>query len=157
KSVAYNWRCPLFDASAMPLKTAPSTVAPSSECVPSAVGFQPLIVPLSAAKMNRAEPLLPVGPVRLKPPPPLKTTPVGAPLMMLTTSPCLTPLPLYSVDLSVPLSDTHHGPVGGAAMPQPFCRSVSAGFDPSAIVFDVRLCTVNVPGTSLRATAAPRA
>jgi len=76
-------------------------------------------VPLSLAKMNRAGPDWPFA-LTTKPEPPLKTIPVGAPLTMLTMRPCFAPSALYSVDLSVPLSATHQGPVGGSAIPHPF-------------------------------------
>src|SRR5262249_40919035 len=88
------------------------------------VGFQPLIVPDSLAKMNRAGPELPFA-ATTKPGPPLKTAPVGSPFAIWTTSPSFVPSAVYSVDLSVPLSATHHGPLPGSAMPQPFCRSGS--------------------------------
>jgi hypothetical protein len=93
------------------------------ELVASTAGLQPLIVPLSLAKMNRAGPdLVPEASVTetTNPEPPLKTAPVGAPLAMLTTRPCFAPSALYNVDLSVPLSATHQGPLGGSVIPHPF-------------------------------------
>src|SRR5690349_20469056 len=77
-------------------------------------------MPPSPSNRNRALP--PVG--RLKPAVVLNTVPVGAPGTE-TIRPCLTPAPLYSVDLSVPLSETHHGVVGPDVRPPPFCRSGS--------------------------------
>src|SRR5262249_42281962 len=95
-------------------------------------GFQPEIVPSSAAKMKRAGPEDP--PLETtKPGPPLKTMPVGAPATD-TTSDEIAPAPLYRVDLSVPLSATHHTLVALATRPQPLTRlgSVwSAGIVPS--------------------------
>src|SRR5436190_2537421 len=76
------------------------------------------------------------------PVPPLKTIPVGPPGTF-TTIGTIVPFPWYSVDLSVPLSATHHGVVGPAVMPQPLTRlgSIrSAGTPPS----DTRLCTTYV-------------
>jgi hypothetical protein len=75
------------------LKTAPGTVTPSRELLGSTVRFQPLIVPLSAAQMNAAGPLLPSS-LTAKPEPPLKTIPVGAPSRIFTMMPCLVPSPL---------------------------------------------------------------
>jgi hypothetical protein len=59
-------------------------VTATTELVGSTFGFQPLIVPLSLAKMNAAGPDL-APKLTTKPEPPLKTVPVGAPLTMLTT------------------------------------------------------------------------
>src|SRR6476619_4023003 len=98
--------------------------------------FQAAIWPSSVAKMNRPA-TSPVPASTLKSLAlPLKTTPVGGPGTV-TTSPSLAPvLPLYSVDLLVPLSLTHHGDVELATMPQPFTRSVSGGVPRS----DCRMC-----------------
>jgi hypothetical protein len=94
------------------------------------LGDQPAMVPASVAHMNSA---LLVAPFALiwKSVLVLNTMPVGPPARpfaaagMLTTSDCGTPLPSYSVDLLVVLSDTHITPVGLNAMPQPFCRLAS--------------------------------
>src|SRR6188474_3004762 len=84
--------------------------------------FQPAICPSSVAKMKRAG-RSPVPASTLKSVDPLKTIPVGGPGTV-TTSPSFAPVfPLYSVDLLVPLSETHHGDVGLATMPQPLTRS----------------------------------
>jgi hypothetical protein len=95
--------------------------------------------------MNRAGPEL-VPALTVNPEPPLKTVPVGAPFAMSTTRLCFVPSAAYSVDLSVPLSATHHGPVAGSVIPQPFCRSGSVcAARPGT--FELRLWTVYVPGT----------
>src|SRR5207302_5421621 len=49
------------------------------------------------------------------------TAPVGC-TGTLTTSDCGVPSAVYSVDLSVPLSATHHGVVAPAVNPQPLTR-----------------------------------
>src|SRR5437588_12823644 len=87
------------------------------------VGLQPKMVPSSVSKMNLAEPDL-LFSVTTNPAPPLNTTPVGA-LGTATTRPCFTPLRLYSVDLSVPLSLTHQGEVGVRVNPHGFTKSES--------------------------------
>src|SRR2546422_8749726 len=84
-------------------------------------GFQPLIVPPSVEKMNRAAPL--EGPTG-NPVPPLNTSPVGPPATA-TVSPSFAPAALYRVDTSAWLSATHHGDVELAASPQAFTRSGS--------------------------------
>ena len=63
------------------------------------------------------------APLTLKPPVALNTTPVGAPTGMLTTSGgvigmLLRTPPEYSVETSMPLSDTHAGVAGPKARPQ---------------------------------------
>src|SRR5436190_17682985 len=67
----------------------------------------------------------------LKPPLPLKITPVGAAVVpaglpvgagMVTVSGTFTPPPLYSVDTPVPLSATHQGVVGPCTNPQGLTR-----------------------------------
>src|SRR4051812_34235420 len=88
--------------------------------------FQPAIWPSSVAKMKRA-PAGSAAPTRTwkSAAEPLNTTPVGGPGTV-TVRPILAPVvPLYRVDLLVPLSETHHGDVGLATIPQPFTRSVS--------------------------------
>src|SRR4029450_6334667 len=80
--------------------------------------FQPRTMPSSLSKRNSALP--PVG--SANPAVGLKTVPVGPPATE-TTRPCFTPAPLYSVDLSVPLSDTHHGLVALEGSPHGLPRS----------------------------------
>src|SRR5438876_2901875 len=88
------------------------------------LGFQPDIVPSSVSKMNRLEKDVPFSET-LKPPPPLKITPVGAAVvpagvpvgagMVTVSGTFMTSMPwvvLYSVDTPVPLSATHQGVVG---------------------------------------------
>src|SRR5262249_24033182 len=84
--------------------------------------FQARTIPSSPSNRNSALP--PVA--RLKPVVPLKTVPVGPPGTE-TIRPCLTPAPLYSVDLFLPLSATHHGVVGPEVRPQALTRSGSPG------------------------------
>src|SRR3954454_6288405 len=83
--------------------------------------FQARIRPLSVS--NRNDALTPPG--STKPAVLLKTAPVGPPWTV-TTSPCFVPSePRYSVDLFVPLSETHHGDVALEVSPQPLTRSGS--------------------------------
>src|SRR5580765_6214072 len=82
--------------------------------------FQARTIPSSPSNRNSALP--PVG--RLKPVVVLNTVPVGPPGTE-TISPCFTPAALYSVDLLVPLSDTHQGVVGPEVRPHAFRRSGS--------------------------------
>src|SRR5262245_51683080 len=84
--------------------------------------FQARRTPSSPSNRNAALP--PVG--RLKPVVVLKTVPVGLPGTE-TIRPCFTPAPLYSVDLLVPLSATHHGVVGPEVRPHELTRSGSPG------------------------------
>ncbi len=67
------------------------------------------------------------APLTLKPPVALKTIPVGAPPGMPTTSGRVTGMllrtpPEYSVETSVPLSDTHAGVAGPKARPHGLTR-----------------------------------
>src|ERR671936_661369 len=84
--------------------------------------FQAVIVPASESKMNRAG-----APLTGNPLVGLNTVPVGAPPAMSTTSGTIigmlrrTP-PVYSVDLSVPLSATHNGVDGPADSPHGLTR-----------------------------------
>src|SRR5258706_3559264 len=88
--------------------------------------FQPAIWPSLVAKMKRAAAGSAAPTFTLKSAAePLKTIPVGAPGTV-TVRPSFAPVvPLYSVDLLVPLSETHHGDVPLATIPQPLTRSVS--------------------------------
>ena len=81
---------------------------------------QPSIVPACVAKMKRDATGLPPD-ITGKPVPPLKTVPVGPPGTP-TTSACGVPSPVYSVEVFVPLFETHHGVAGPAEMPQPLIR-----------------------------------
>src|SRR6266566_3205031 len=94
------------------------------------LGFQPDIVPSSVSKMNTLEKDVPFSET-LKPPLPLKITPVGAAVVpaglpagggMVTVSGTFTPWPVYSVDTPVPLSETHQGVAGPCTNPQGFTR-----------------------------------
>ena len=88
-------------------------------------------VPSSVAKMNLAK-LVPPG-VTGKVDAPLNTTPVGPPATA-TVSATLAPVvPLYRVEVSVPLLDTHHGVAGPETMPQPFTRLASVASDWSTL------------------------
>jgi hypothetical protein len=87
---------------------------------PGGAPFQARTMPSSPSNRNRAFP--PVG--RTKPAVGLNTVPVGPPGTE-TTRPCFTPAALYSVDLLVPLSETHHGVVGPDVRPHAFLRSGS--------------------------------
>src|SRR6266536_2666783 len=80
--------------------------------------------------MKRLEKVVPFSET-LKPPLPLKITPVGAAVVpaglpvgggMVTVSGTFTPSPLYSVDTPVPLSATHQGVVGPCTNPQAWTR-----------------------------------
>src|SRR5262249_58787064 len=73
-------------------------------------GCQPRIVPSSVEKTKNARALNDQN-----------TAPVGPP-GTLTTSDCGVPSAVYSVDLSVPLSATHHGVPGPEVRPQPLTR-----------------------------------
>src|SRR5437764_15305889 len=85
--------------------------------------FQAEITPASESKMNLAAPV----PPSLNPDVLFHTIPVGAPPGIETTSGTicgmlpLTP-PVYSVDTLVPLSFTHSGVLGPAAIPHGFTR-----------------------------------
>src|SRR5215831_730327 len=94
-------------------------------------GFQPEMTPASLAKMNTADPLA-VPFVTTNPPPLLlKTTPVGAPCGIATTIAGNVPLlALKSIDVSLPLSEIHHGDVVLETSPHALTRfafSCSAG------------------------------
>src|SRR5713226_6935537 len=115
---------------ASPLYTAfPVLETATTALVAFTAGLQPTMVPLSVAKMNRlgaeAVPF-----VTTKPLVPLKTTPVGAlpDGGMLTVRASFAPEPLYSVLLSVPLSETHQGLVALRARPQALTRLESVAF-----------------------------
>src|SRR6267378_8286944 len=120
KFAAYSLAVAPVPAMASPLNDAPR--AEASTCVIAVVPaapFHPAIVPFSVANMNRAfapfespnEPVL------------LNTCPVGTPGTappgpgMVTTRPCFTPAPLYSVDTPVPASETQNGLVALNEMP----------------------------------------
>src|SRR5213594_466289 len=107
-------------------------------------GFQPAIVPPSVAKMNRAPALL--GPTRKLVAAPLNTIPVGAPSTE-TLRLRLTPVALYSVEKSAPLSETHHGVAGPATRPHPFTRRASTVV-PGTPLFETSAVTVYVPETA---------
>src|SRR5206468_11420565 len=90
----------------------------------STLGAHPAMVPSSVAKMKMLLPVLPFS-VTLKPPPPLKTTPVGVPPVGLPVgegmfTPCegfvvrgiFTPWPVYKVETPALLSETQNGEVG---------------------------------------------
>src|SRR4051812_13478040 len=62
----------------------------------------------------------------------LATTPVGPPGTE-TVSGTLVPSPRYRVETSVPLSATHQGEVGSAAIPQPFTRFESTVLPPTPV------------------------
>src|SRR5262245_46874174 len=87
------------------------------------------MLPVSVAKMNTdgsrpvpASTLKSLGELVKKL---LKAWPVGPPATA-TTRPSFIPvLPSYRVDLSVPSSETHHGPVELWEIPQPLTRSGS--------------------------------
>ena len=93
--------------------------------VPFTVGDQPRILPSCVAKRKRAEPLLPSALTTNALELPLNTVPVGPP-GTLTVSADLTPTPLYSVEVFVPLLDVHQGVVGPALRPQPLTSEASA-------------------------------
>src|SRR5581483_6448607 len=86
-----------------------------------APGDHALIVPSSESKIKNA-----VDPLTLNSEEPLNTRPVGDPTNALaaggtaTTSPCLTPGLLYSVDHPEPWFATHHGVVAPRASPHAF-------------------------------------
>src|SRR6516162_5301753 len=128
KSVAYR-RSP---AIASPLKTPPETDVPRNDCVDrgggGTPGFHPRIVPPSVANMKTAGPECPLPSLITKFELPLNTMPVGSPATPTTSGVggnWATPMPLYSVETSVPLSATHHGEVALAAIPQEFTRFAS--------------------------------
>src|SRR6266567_2006021 len=101
--------------------------------------FQPDIVPSSVSKMNRLEKDVPFSKT-LKPPLPLKITPVGAAVVpaglpsgtgIVTVSGTFTTgtlWVLYSVDTPVPLSATHQGVVGPCTNPHGFTRFPSVNW-----------------------------
>lgn len=81
--------------------------------VASTPGFQPEIVPSSVTNRKRAG----FPGAREKLVPPLNKVPVGVPVLltlgfaggMVTTSDSVAPVPSYSVERPVPLSEIHHG------------------------------------------------
>src|SRR5215470_8879398 len=91
------------------------------------------MVPSSVSKMNTLEKDVPFS-TTLKPPLPLKITPVGAAVVpaglpagagIVTVSGTFTTVALmvlYSVETPVPLSATHQGVVGPCTNPQEFTR-----------------------------------
>src|SRR5947207_9078808 len=88
--------------------------------------FQPAIWPSSVAKMNRDAAGAAAPPCILESADePLNTVPVGGPGTVTVRGTLALVVPLYRVDLLVPLSETHQGDVGLATIPQPFTRSVS--------------------------------
>src|SRR5215813_6933609 len=116
-------------------------MASPSECMTTAcVGsgsweFHPRMEPLSVAHMNVAErPLIRTNCESVYP-----TMPVGAPATT-TSRDCLTPAPLYTVDQSLPLSDTHHGLDPAVAIPHPLTSLPSiTGASPGSL--DTRIVT----------------
>src|SRR5947209_8726577 len=99
-----------------PLYTAPELIKSVSAVVPRAPR-QPSIMPSSVAKRKRSPLKAPAAA-----PGPLNTWPVGDRVPppafgKLTTSPCLTPEPLYSVAVPVLLSETQNGVVGPKEIP----------------------------------------
>src|SRR3954467_9333833 len=111
---------------ARPLYTAPTVdrSAPTTATVPFTDGAQPRTVPLSVENRNRAAPLAPFWLTAKSVALPLKTVPVGEPGTE-TVSGTFAPVPLYSVERLVPLSDAHHGVVGPALRPQPLTSEPS--------------------------------
>src|SRR2546429_7091872 len=107
-------------------------------------GFQPAIVPPSVTKMTTAPALL--GPTRKLVAAPLNTIPVGAP-STLTLRFRLTPVALYSVEKSAPLSETHQGVPGPATRPQAFTRRASTVV-PGTPLFETSAVTVYLPETA---------
>src|SRR6266852_132527 len=97
---------------------------PGIASAPFTVGDQPRIIPASVANRNRAGPDLPLWLTTKSVAAPLNTVPVGPPGTE-TVSACFTPLPLYSVDVLLPLFETHHGDVGLAERPQPLTSDAS--------------------------------
>src|SRR5437763_3919887 len=92
-------------------------------------GFQPVMFPDSDAKMNRAAPD-DIPECTTNPSVPLKTWPVGSPPGMPTTSEEIEigvffRPPEYRLATSAPLSATHSGVLGPAAMPQGLTRLAS--------------------------------
>jgi hypothetical protein len=81
-------------------------------------------LPLSVAKMKR-DGSKPVPASTLKSVESLRTWPVGPPSTATVRATFAPVLPLYSVDVSVPSFDTHHGDVKPCEMPQPLTRSES--------------------------------
>src|SRR5258708_11928251 len=146
KFAAYNSGPSDRVAMARPLYTAPdderSTIM--TPCVRSTVGFHPTMVPSSVEKMNDAG----MPGAALKDEVPLNIAPVGAPpvlavgVAMATINALATPLPLYSVDKPVLLSDTQNGLVGEATNPHGFTRP---GSTLSAMPgrSETRLCCAN--------------
>ena len=109
--------------------------------VAATAGFQPRIEPASPANRNRAGPdFVPSALLTTNPVLPLKTVPVGS-FATVTVNGTFEPVPVYSVESPVPLSDTHQGEVALAEIPQPLTRdgsTRSAGMPP----FETRLWTV---------------
>src|SRR5262245_25341383 len=89
--------------------------------VAATVGDQPRIWPFSVENRKRAPADLPACVTANAFASPLTTVPVGPPGTS-TTSAAFAPEPWYSVDLFVPLSDTHQGVVGPMLRPQPLTR-----------------------------------
>src|SRR5260370_41425271 len=92
----------------------PGPVAPTP-------GFHASIAPFSEAKMNSAEPELPLASWTTKPARSgLNTWPVGAPEEMCTAKTQATELgvaPAYNVVMPMPLSDTHSADPGAWSVP----------------------------------------
>src|SRR5205807_9585728 len=108
---------PLKMASATPLAVTSAAVEPPRHA---------LIWPSSLAKTKLAGASVELAVVATWkfPAMPAKTAPVGPPSTV-TTSGTIAPVDVYSVDLSMPLSATHHGLVALRASPQPLTRFVS--------------------------------
>src|SRR5438445_8273030 len=110
---------------------APELSTATIAWVPSTLGAQPAITPSSVAKMKRLPPGAP--PFKLTGKlvaalTGLNTMPVGLPPVfalgvgICTTSDSGVPLPLYNVEVPLPLLATHTGPVGLKAIPQALTR-----------------------------------
>src|SRR5260221_1642435 len=126
------------------LYTAPDAErsTPGTAVAPFTAGDHPRIIPLSVANRNLAGPDLPLWLTTKAVALPLDTVPVGPPGTA-TVSATFEPVPLYSVDVSVPLFDTHHGVVGPAERPQPLTTDASAAGAAPA-VSPTRLWTVKM-------------
>jgi hypothetical protein len=160
KSVAYN----LSAAIASPLYTAPPAEesAPVIAVATFTVGDQPRICPASVANRKRALPLLPLWLTTKSVATALNTVPVGPPGTD-TVRACFAPLPLYSVEVFVPLFDDHHGVVGPAERPQELTSDASAA-GAAPVPSATRSCTENTsswmpalaePAASAATTAIP--
>src|SRR4051812_22479421 len=105
--------------------------APSWAVARTAAGVaglaQPWMVPDWVAKMNLDGVELPsaTGNAVVA----LNTMPVGPPTTGPTLSGTCAPAAVYSVEVSVPLSETHHGVAGPATMPQPLTSRGSVAVD----------------------------